>query len=123
MIKKILFWCIREENLVVYNLDSGASIGRDVKKAKAIDFSIRKVDPTNGKKVVFNGGSTDRGGRSTSTGLAKDFLKSRIENIDIYGLSLMFNSPVKKYFLLGGIGKHTVLQLLYTVYAMQEEFS
>ena len=125
MIKKISFWYFKDNNLITYNLDSDTCVGTDRKVAEAIDFSLKKVDPI-GSKITFNSGTTDAGGGGTSLRLARD-LKAvgRIINefffsltCCLHGHSLSFFSPVKKYFLLCKLSNRTVLQLLFTMYAI-----
>ena len=75
--------------------------------------------------------STDAGGGGTDEGLARDLRAlNRLSppsfffgvTCCLHGHSLAFKSPVDKHFLLGGVSKRTVLQLLHAAYALENEF-
>ena len=75
--------------------------------------------------------STDAGSRGTGDRLARELrARSRLapENeffsitCYLHSYNLTFKLPVEKYFLLGGISKRTLLQLLHTIYALEKEF-
>ena len=133
MIKHISYCDTVNEKLIACELDSDACVGTNEKVAIAIDISMKKLDPEDASlpKRVMHGLSTDAGGGGTGEGLARDLRnhdrlvpESSFFGVTccLHGHSLAFKSPVEKHFLLGGVTKRTVSQLLHAAHALEQEF-
>ena len=108
-------------------------MGTNQKTAEDVDMRMRKIDICNPEVTtqMVHGLSTEVGRGSTSDGLARDLrVLSALSPIMrflgatfcLYGHSLAFESPVEKHFMLGGMRKRTLVQLLHTVHALENEF-
>jgi len=116
---------------VTQQLDCDGCEGTDKRTAEAIDVSLKKIDPVNGPKTKLNGLSTDAGGGRTSFRCSRELnaISRTMSSAEYFTVtcclhahSLSFKCPVEKLFLLGGLKKRTLLQMLYTIYGLQEEF-
>lgn len=66
MIKFISFWSISDNKLVTCQLDSDGCEGTDKRIAKAINISLKKIDPLAGPKTKVHGLLTDTSRGETS---------------------------------------------------------
>ena len=115
--------------LEIVALDSDACDGTDRDTATTWDFSLQKIDDES--KAILNDNAIDAGRGGTGIGLGKelhsvgctvstdDFL---VVTCLLHVHSLTFSSPITKYIGTGAIRNRTVLQLLYSVYELQEEY-
>ena len=104
-------------------------MGTNQKNAEAIDINIRTLDPYNSADAnrTTRGLSTDAGD-SVNGDRLKTYLRTlcRLSLIlsflgvtcCLHGQILHFKSPVEKHFILGGVKKRNLLQLLHAVHAL-----
>ena len=131
MVKK-LAWCdSKTKELECIVLDSDVCDGTDSDTVNALDFSFRKLDPIDGPKIQFFGQGTDAGGGGTSTGLGREMInlhrlapdeKCFINTCSIHAHNVCIKSPAEKYLGSGSISNRNCLQLVFTAYALQNEF-
>lgn len=121
---KILSWYDGKKKAVVKQiLDIDASEGSTENCADAIEFSMKKL----GGNVKLQGQTTDSGGGGVLDGLA-DLLGTRglchrnytTTSCSLHNLQLSLANPVKELIGEGGLEKKNVLQLLHSIYDLQD---
>ena len=131
MIKSVSFYHWAQQKFYTFQLDCDATGGKNNETAKGINSSFKKLDFTDGTKEKMYSLSSDLGGGGTGKGLQsslegygrlKDPQLFRTVTCCLHALSLTFASPIEKFFLLGGLHNRTMLQMLFSLYALENLF-
>lgn len=128
MVKVISFWQDAENGIFTFELDSNGCQGTNVATADGVNYSLKKIDGPNNRRLL-NGVCSDSGGGGIGVGLVNS-LKSigRLDSdmlmatCSLHSLSLILANPVTDLVGLGGLGKKNAIQLLFTCYYLQEEY-
>ena len=99
------------------------------KTAEAVDHSMKKLDFKDVRSLL-NGIATDAGRGGVYEGLARelknfnriDLLSFSLFSCSLHALNLMFCNAITKYVGTGGVKNVNALQLLFTGYALEQEF-
>jgi len=121
---KILSWYDSKKKSVLKQiLDIDASEGSSVDCADAVIFSLKKL----GHGIKLQGQTTDSGGGGVLDGLA-DLLSVRqvchrnylTASCSLHNLQLSLANPIKELIGEGGLERKNVLQLLHSIYDLQD---
>jgi hypothetical protein len=104
-------------------------MGTNKGTAFTVDFSLRKIVSEDSFIILYSY-AIDARGEDVGIGLVEELQKvNHIHSGIFYGityslhaLNLILCSPVNKYIGIGGNQKRILLQMLYTCYAIQDEF-
>ena len=129
LVKFIAFWCDTTDMVQVYLLDCEASEGTSFECARAINFSMTRLD-AEGFFAQLSGQNTDAGGGGVCKSLECELLKVNRVKIGQYtylrltcsqhGHQLTLGNPMKKLLGEGQLNRQNVSQLLHSVYNLQE---
>jgi hypothetical protein len=124
---KILSWWDKQmERVRKFTLDIDASEGTSAACADAIEHSLAKVC-TALKILILSGQSTDSGGggvlesfatKLNEKGLCKEVY--HVANCTLHAIQLTLSNPVKVAFMEGGLEKRSMMQMLHSMYDLQE---
>lgn len=122
MVKVISFWESLDYGIFTFELDSDGCQGTNVSIADGVDYLLKKIDQEEEKRKLQSV-NFDSGGSGVGSGLVKslqtvhrikeDYIMS---TCSLHALSLMLVYPIANLIGLGGLGKITAIQLLFTYY-------
>jgi hypothetical protein len=121
---KVLSWWDEILNRVrTFTLDIDASKGSSSACAEAIDHSLQKLIAV----LLLAGQSTDSGGGGVLEDLAKYLAEQKVTqkiywvaSCTLHAIQLALSNPVKRAFKEGKLGTRSMMQMLHTVYDLQE---
>ena len=128
MVKKAASWHHPTDSLFLFAVDSDVCEGTNERAAKGVDVSLIKLDHPNHSVKLINV-TTDAGGGRVYVGLKSELVKlERMDNesschsCGIHGLNLTFVNPITKFCGVGGVKHQNSLQLIFTYWAIEQEF-
>ena len=121
-------WDLISDEFFSFTLNADVSYGANIKTAKGIDHSFNKLNHPNCRNKLVNN-ATDTGGGSAHIRLqtqlitlSRMFSDSSCHACSINGINLTFANLVTKYFRVSSMKNHSYLQLIFTYYALEQEF-
>jgi hypothetical protein len=124
-VKVLSWWDEIMEKVRTFVLDIDASEGNSSSCGEAIDHSLKKLIYA----IKLLGQTTDSGGGGVLEKLAEALKKRNlcqdnyaVANCTLHAIQLTLSNPVKVSFGEGGLGCRTMMQLLHSVYDLQDSF-
>ena len=122
-VKVLSWWDEAMDKVRIFTLDIDASKGNTQGCADAIKYSLQKLHSV----LKLAGQLTDSGGGGVLEDLGRA-LKDRnlcedfyaVANCTLHAIQLALSNPVKAAFMEGGLEKRNMMQMLHTVYDLQQ---
>jgi hypothetical protein len=122
-VKILSWWDNKLERVQMFTLDIDASEGTSSGCADAVEHSMKKLFSA----IKLSGQLTDSGGGGVLEDFASELKKRNlchdiyhVANCTLHAIQLALSNPVKAAFQDGGLGSRNMMQMLHSIYDLQQ---
>ena len=128
LVKYLSAMCLKTPKIKTFLLDIDQTGYTNDDGVKAIIHALKKVGVhgEEGDRFKLRGSTTDSGGAQTLEKLCNALMQANVginmlvANCAFHNTQLQIATPTEKYMGTGGLKKRTVMQLLHSMYALQD---